>query len=124
MMGHFNGEYSLYNDSAKQTYTLHQLEAQFLVSDHSVLERLKRTVQSLFGTSPVHEYKGRSRESGWDGSGPGWKWDTDKDLAYLYMDKDQASENGEGGARFQLRRSPLHRQKIASNPSCHSPPRY
>ncbi|OGR89535.1 MAG: hypothetical protein A2992_03795 [Elusimicrobia bacterium RIFCSPLOWO2_01_FULL_59_12] len=89
--------------------SLQQVDARFQVSDPHILKRLRRTVQWLFGSTGARGEKPASKETGWDGSGPGWTWQTDEDLAFLYMDTEQASPNGEGLARFQWRRSPLHR---------------
>ncbi len=106
IMGHSSAEYYFYKDASKKGCTLRQVDAHFQVSDANVLKYLRGTAQSLLGTA-VRGVKPASKEAGWEGAGPGWTWDTDEDLAYLYMDTEQGGYDGQGIARFQWRRSPL-----------------
>lgn len=106
IMGHSSADYYFYHDS-NQTCRLKQVDAKFEVSDPAILKSLRRTVQQLFGMAGTRSEKPSSRSVGWSGSGDGYVWQTSADLAYLYMDKEQASANGEGLARFQWKRAPL-----------------
>jgi hypothetical protein len=103
IMGHATAYYYFYKDS-QQRCVLRQVDAHFEVSDPAILTNLRRTTQSLFGMAGVRSEKATSRATGWGGMGKGWMWKTDEDLAFLYMDKEQASANGEGMARFQWKR--------------------
>ena len=107
IMGHANADYYFYRN-AQQECTLQQVDAQFQASDPALLRTFRRTAQPLLGSS-VKGSKPASNEPGWEGSGHGWKWEDSTDLAYLYMDTEQGSYNGEGIARFQWRRTPLFR---------------
>jgi hypothetical protein len=106
--GHANAHYYFFREPGSGNVTLQQLDTHFEVADPAVLKTLRRTGQRLFGAPPVHGEKASSNEPGWDGMGAGWKWQTDQDIAFLYMDSEQASSTGEGVARFQWRRSPLY----------------
>jgi hypothetical protein len=109
IMGHVSAEYYFYREPGKQRCTLKQVDAHLAVSDPEMLKQLKRTAQKLFGVAPLRGNKEASKELGWSGSGPGWKWETVEDLAYLYMDTEDMTASGHGSARFQWRRAPLNR---------------
>ena len=104
--GHANTYYTFYNDPVHHSCTLQQMDAHFQVADSAILKDLKRPVRSLLGDA-TYDVKSDTRDPEWNGSGNAWKWKTDRDLAYLYMDSEEMTSNGEGQARFQWRRSPL-----------------
>ncbi len=106
IMGHSSADYYFYRNGSDECRLKH-VDAKFDVSDPAILKNLRRTVQQLFGLAGVRSEKPSSRATGWTGSGEGYVWQTAEDLAYLYMDKEQASPNGEGIARFQWKRAPL-----------------
>jgi hypothetical protein len=105
--GHARTYFGFYGNSSVTGCTLQQMDVHFQISDSSALKELRKVVRDLFGNTGYRAEKPSSRETGWDGSGPGWKWEGDSDLAYLYMDQEQMTSNGAGTARFQWRRSPL-----------------
>ena len=106
IMGHASADYYFYKEEGTQC-TLQQVDARFQVADRDVLRYLRRPPQALFGESPVSGSKRPSKESGWDGRGDGWVWDSNGNLAFLYMNMDEPASDGEGTARFQWRRAPL-----------------
>ncbi len=106
IMGNSSAEYYFYRSNGG--CTLQQIDAKFQASDSSLLKALRGTAQQLLGRSSPGS-KSNSSDPGWDGSGQGWVWKDSEDLAYLYMDTAQASENTEGIARFQWRRVPLYK---------------
>jgi len=107
IMGHTSATYYFYKDLSPNSCTLQQVDIHFQVSDPAILKVLKRSGQDFFGVAPVRADKPESTESGWEGSGTAWMWQTTEDWAFLYMDVDQGTSNGEGVARFQWRRTPL-----------------
>jgi hypothetical protein len=104
--GHARSYFNFYKEAGASECTLQQLDVHFQVSDPAVIKPLRGVTHQLLGGS-IQAEKPASRESGWEGSGKGWKWEGDTDLAYLYMDREQSSGETEGVARFQWRRSPL-----------------
>jgi hypothetical protein len=104
-MGHADADYYFYPEDG--ACTLQQVDAHFPTSDPDTFVVLKRTAQMLFGSSPRRMDKPNSSDVGWDGAGPGWRWESDGDLGYLYNDREQASSDGLGKIRFQWRRPPL-----------------
>jgi len=106
ILGHSSADYYFFRDR-DGSCTLQAIDAHMQASDSAILKTLKTTAQKLLGR-PVPGSKSVSKEVGWGGTGSGWKWEDEIDLAYLYMDVEQAGENTEGVARFQWRRAPLH----------------
>ena len=104
--GHATTYYSFYRDANRRSCTLQQMDVHFEVADPNVIKYLKRPVHSLLGEA-VSDFKSSSSDAEWGGSGNAWKWKSEEDLAYLYMDSDAGTANGQGLARFQWRRSPL-----------------
>lgn len=100
--GHASAYYFFYRDPGQKSCTLQQVDVQFEVGDPGLIKDLKRPVRSLFG-SEVYEEKPRVRADQLGVSGPAWRWTTDRDLAYLYMDGHQ----GNPIVRFQWERAPL-----------------
>jgi hypothetical protein len=105
--GHAHTYFTFYKDANKTSCTLQQVDVHFQVSDPAGLKELRSVGRDLLGGS-VPATKPQSRENGWDGTGSGYKWEGETDLAYLYMNMDEDSINGQGVARFQWRRAPLY----------------
>lgn len=110
IMGHSSADYYFYK-GPYNSCTLQQVDAHFQSSDAALIKALRSTANSVFGRS-VTANKAHSQESGWGGSGVGYMWKDSEDWAYMYMDTYQASENTEGLARFQWRRSPLYKPSL------------
>jgi hypothetical protein len=104
IMGHVSADYYFYQEEGKQRCVLKQVDARLAVADPEALKQFRRTAQRLFDIHPLRGTKPASNEPGWSGSGSGWKWETGDDLAYLYMNTEEATANGQGAARFQWRR--------------------
>jgi hypothetical protein len=105
--GNATTDFYFFKTSKDSKAVLEQMDVRFPIADPMLLKALRPTCEEFFNSRPWRDYKNATAETGWSGHGWGSKWQTGEDLAYLYMDTQQSSPNGEGVARFQWRRSPL-----------------
>ena len=99
--GQGNGYYYFFPNESRQASTLQEVDIRVNAADEKLLDDFRRPVQELFGqasfvdkTTVVHAKP----------SGPIRHWNTDEDVAELFMDH---AVRPEGSVRFVWLRSPL-----------------